>query len=122
MDLRTRIENGEFNPGSRYPQKPVKPAILFKRAGDLSLDDLKRAPEMAEAYARDMEAYRIEKAAYRSEEQRLLGRFMAEALVETGLVGHKNADRIWAKAWEDGHSNGLAEVLLHLENLAELVL
>ena len=60
--------------------------------------------------------------AYHEELNRLMERFKADALEEVKLTGHKNADKIWDKAWSDSHADGLMSVLQQLEELADLVL
>jgi hypothetical protein len=65
--------------------------------------------------------YEENKDAYRKEENRLNELFKTMALEEVGLTGHPNAEKIYAKAWEDGHADGLNNVFCHLRELAEIV-
>lgn len=58
--------------------------------------------------------------AYREEEARVDALFKYEALQEMGLLKHPKKDKIYAKAWADGHSSGYSEVLGCLRDLAEL--
>jgi len=45
-----------------------------------------------------------------------------EALEEAyGLQNHPKKNEIWQKAWDDGHSGGLTEVLNEYDEIAELV-
>lgn len=60
--------------------------------------------------------------AHRDEEYRLREVFKTDSLTEVGLINHKNADKIWDKAWSEGHAEGLQRVLEELEELADLVL
>lgn len=95
-DLRERIRRGDFDVDPKrfpYPPKHLDPV------------DRKR---MFEARQR--------------EHQRLLEEFKRAALEYVGLAGHPKAERIYAYAWEQGHSSGLSEVLHYLEDLAELFL
>lgn len=60
--------------------------------------------------------------AYRAEEHRLTSLFMIDAkkyAIELG-VPVRYAERVVAKAWEDGHAYGYAEVVVHIDALAEL--
>lgn len=64
--------------------------------------------------------YVTQREEYSKEEGRIHQEFYDDALRETGLTGHPKAGKIFAKAWEDGHSYGFQEVFIHLQNLAEL--
>lgn len=57
---------------------------------------------------------------YQKEDYRIYNLFKEDALKEVGLLNHPKADKIYNKAWNDGHAYGYGEVLTHLENLAEL--
>ena len=57
---------------------------------------------------------------YRENKSKIYNQFKHDALDDVGLLGHPKADIIYSKAWDRGHSSGLPEVLLHLEDLAEL--
>lgn len=58
---------------------------------------------------------------YRTEEGRLYNQFKADALESVGLTDHPQSEKVWRKAWEDGHSSGYYEVLIQLEELAGMV-
>ena len=58
--------------------------------------------------------------AYHNDQNRLVELFKKDALKEVGLANHPKSDKIYAKAWENGHSAGYNEVLNHLKDLAEL--
>lgn len=59
--------------------------------------------------------------AYRQERQRLDAEFHFDALTEVGIYGDPAADVIYAKAYEEGHASGHAEVLSRLRSLAHFV-
>lgn len=48
--------------------------------------------------------------------------FKEAALEEVGLSDHPKADKVFEKAWRDGHSSGYAEVFGELQELSELML
>lgn len=87
---------------------------LTKAERDQSIKDLDKSIEGKHAAMR---------TAYRQEEQRLTNLFWDDAIEDLNLgylpkaLLHKLKD----KAWEDGHSNGLQEVYLHLSDLSEIV-
>lgn len=47
--------------------------------------------------------------------------FKRLAISYVGLQNHPKADKVFAKAWDEGHSSGYMEVLNYLEDLADLV-
>lgn len=59
---------------------------------------------------------------YRMENHRLEQLFQKDAIDEVGLTNHPKAQKIFDKAWADGHSGGLENVMYHLEELADLIL
>lgn len=64
--------------------------------------------------------FEIKRKEYVEEDKRLFNEFKRDALDYVGLLNHEKADRIFDKAWEKGHSGGLHEVFMNLEDLAEL--
>jgi hypothetical protein len=73
-------------------------------------------------YNAPSELYKTDKTRYREIEQKLAATFKADALEVAGLTGHPKADKVYSKAWENGHAYGYSEVLIHLLDLSELVL
>lgn len=102
-----------------YPEKPKKPFIDSKIA----------TPRMYREHAAALEFYEIEKEkydekrkAYDEEDYRLEQEFKKNALEEVGLTNHPKADKIYAYAWQEGHSSGFSEVFNTLLELSELFL
>lgn len=60
--------------------------------------------------------------AYRADERRLEKLFREAALKSVGLEDYKLKDRVFDKAWSDGHSYGYMEVYNHLVELAHLII
>jgi hypothetical protein len=99
-----------------YPNKPAKPR-------------LSAAPTAAQAraYANELEAYEIKLAEYRDHYDDYL-RTLKDRLSElkTQLRDHYDITEaqmhlLWARAWEDGHAEGLhlvADIFDELYNLA----
>lgn len=98
--LMARIRDGAFKPGAgfEFPHYVSQGAVA-------GIED------------------RAARNAYRAEARRLeQTEFKREALAAVGLTAHPKADAAWDKAWELGHNDGLATVLLELQELAELML
>jgi hypothetical protein len=62
------------------------------------------------------------RAEYDVDQNRLHEEFTKDALASVKLSDHPNAQKIFDKAWEDGHSSGYKSVYSELEDLAALVL
>lgn len=60
--------------------------------------------------------------AYRAEESRVTQLFREEAIKDVGLEDYKLKDRVFDKAWSDGHSSGYVEVYWQLVELVPLVI
>jgi len=109
MDLFQKIRNNYYEPKQEYPSKGMKNKILCPTCGQFMKNN-------------DGELlYRKMRKEYLEEEGRLYDEFRKDAIEYVGLTGHPKADKIYDKAWEDGHSCGYEEVLIHLEELADLV-
>jgi len=95
-----------------YPERPVKP---------FQPDRLTHAYiDAYEKYELDMIEYRKQLDAYNAEIGRLREEFKHDALDEFGLLNHPKADKIFAYAWEQGHSAGYSEVYNYLSELSDL--
>lgn len=47
--------------------------------------------------------------------------FKADVLAELGISGHPKADKLYAMAWDRGHSEGYSAVFDRAEELSELI-
>lgn len=91
----------------------------------------KMDPEAIRKYAENVEKYNAyevklkeyDKTYSRKQNERLM-QFRQDLAIENGLDKFPKAisDKVYAKAWEDGHSSGLYEVATNYEELAEMVL
>lgn len=66
-------------------------------------------------------AYLDDRGAYRYEDQRLRVVFAEEALKNVGLENYPLKDKVFEKAWSDGHSSGYMHVYYELVELAEMI-
>ena len=89
----------------RLAQEAVDAAVLKRQAvkDDLKAEERKR------------------RAADQERQNELDAQFRAEALKDVGLANHPKKDAIFARAWEEGHSGGYADVLCELEELAQFL-
>lgn len=66
-------------------------------------------------HSKDKEAWQ----AYRDGERAAINLFKQDLEEDYGTNNHPLADSLWRKAWEDGHSSGLHEVVGHYNDLVE---
>jgi len=72
-------------------------------------------------YETSNEIYKMKKEKYYEDKARLEEQFKKDALEYVGLSNHPKKDMIYGQANMDGHSNGLEDILIHLEKLASFV-
>lgn len=61
------------------------------------------------------------RAAYSKEQGLLEARFKEDLLKEHGVVGHPKVEKVWALAWDYGHSHGFHSVAGFFAELADLI-
>lgn len=118
--IRDRINAGEFEYKLPYPTDE----LLKKHEGyqKLTKEILQFHAEIANLTSQRGILLSDMKRAWRNGENDLVVEFRAAVEKEYGLQDHPNRDKIWRKAWDDGHSGGLSEVLNVYDELAELIL
>lgn len=93
-----RIKSGEFEYVYKGHDKPLKNM---------------NSEERAKAIETMNEMGRLEKDSNQ--------RFHAMLAELHGLTGHKNEQKLFDKAWSDGHASGHTEVAIHYNELAALL-
>lgn len=73
------------------------------------------------AYENNVPYSKDTREAYRIEERRLTQLFREESLKDVGLEDYKLKDRVFDKAWSDGHATGYESVYWELVDLARLI-
>lgn len=68
------------------------------------------------------EEYNQKKQAYRDSINKGIEAFKKDVIEDVGLTEYECADRAYHLAWQDGHSDGFAEVLSHLEDIAYVII
>lgn len=102
-----------------YPDRPRKP--IMEKGQKSEVTGLRRHADALEKWERDMEVYRKAADAWRKADAEANGRFRQDVLREAGMEGHPKADKVYALAWEEGHSAGYSEIAIWVWKLAELV-
>ena len=83
--------------------------------------ELAQIPSLKKQFEEKKAEYRRTLELHRKEEARLNLLFEEDCAKEQGLENHPKRMALWAKAWDQGHANGLCEVWDAYQNLAELL-
>ncbi len=119
-DVRMKIRDGYYDVTTtiKYPKPPNKPLLPQEHTSE----ELKQYTNELEKYETKQEIYKHRLKTYNKLKVEKMQLFMKEALEECGLTGHPRADKAYSYAWEEGHSAGIAEVLSHLEEIADVLI
>ena len=100
-----------------YPDRPSKPSMANRNT-----------PAEIRAYADELELYeaaaaeaRVKRDAYNAEMRARSDELAADLAAEYGLT-EKQSAVLFSKAWEDGHSGGIQEVINYFDELVGIVL
>lgn len=100
-----------------YPDRPAKPSMANRNT-----------PAEIRAYADELEAYeaaaagaRVKRDVYNAAMRARYDELAVDLADEYGLSKAKAAV-LFSKAWEDGHSGGIQEVINHFDELVGIVL
>jgi len=102
-----------------YPDRPTKPRLLSSHN---SIDAKRHAENMVQ-WEIDNDSYKVAISVYRNEEYDINQIIEAHIKEESGfntIIPDDKKDKVWRKAWEDGHSNGYSEVYGCLCGLVDL--
>jgi len=121
LSLADRISSGEFD--NQLPRSPLprRLAVLDKRASDLTTEEAASIAAIKEEFAAALAAHKDADRARRVEDARLREAFRDALLDDNGIrPDHPFGLRMFAMAWDDGHSTGLAGVVSAFEDLMPL--
>ena len=122
MNVRDNLINEAYNTNLPYPARVERPVVLNRKAADLTADEIVTLAQVKADYEAAQDAHVAARTAYNADRGRLEIQFRADVEAENGMTGHPKAALLWNKAWANGHSAGLSDVLTHYEDLVELVL
>ncbi len=121
IDIYEKIRDGEYEPKLPYPTKPHRPTPFMKRVIDCSEKELQNVGQLKAQYAKELEAYEEQRRLYYKEEGRLQQQFYCDVCEEAGLQhSHPFVQKLYARAWSEGHSSGLGDVYCIFQDLTEL--
>lgn len=110
MSVREKYEAGRYTNKVPYvlPLEPIdEETMTVRQAREHKEEQTKKQREQ-----RDL---------HRAEDARLTALFKADLEKEFKLTKHPKADRLFALAWDHGHSSGYGEVMSYYEDFAELL-
>lgn len=111
LSVRDRLNAGEFKNTVPYPTRAEKPRLK----NDANANEVREYADKLEIFENRERAYNDARLAFNKGEMEALA-------ADYELIGHPKRNRIWAMAWENGHSGGHSDVIYWYDELAELVL
>ena len=112
---------GAYKTKLPYPDRPKEPELLSKRARELTPNEAYEIPTALAAYDAEKRAYEAARTAYNADNGRLEAQFQADLEAEYDMTGHPKAAVLYSKAYDRGHSGGMAEVAAVYGDLVDLV-
>ena len=108
---------------SHRPEYPVKPEKPLTNSKNITSAEALEWSKKLEVYEKEMIQYRLKKDYYNTTVHRHeieLVEFFKDECNFYDLVPEKSRNKVWDKAWSDGHSCGYYEVYQHLFELVDL--
>jgi flagellar biosynthesis/type III secretory pathway protein FliH len=120
-DFLSNLQKGYYKGSLPYPGDVKKPAILSRRVDELTDEEIAELPTIRAEYQKAQAEARKGLDAYHEEQNRLYTQFREDIAEFYKMTDHPKKDKVFAKAWEDGHSSGFEEVHNHYAELVQLV-
>lgn len=112
MSVQDKINSDYYKTKLEYPSREkfqITEVVETKRLGKQTVHGF------------DKQGYDAARLACRADKNRLQEEFKADAFEELGITNNPKAELLFSKAWELGHSYGLSEVWIYLQDLVELI-
>lgn len=102
-------------------KKLVKPKVPDNM---LDIQALQEYTKAVEIYNKEIESYKDKEKEYYKKRKEILEEFKKDLAVENYVddLPKEIQDKIFSKAYEDGHANGYYDIAWHYEELAEFIL
>jgi len=119
VDVVYNIDNGAYEPKTEYPSLTSKPQIGRFPGGSKGAREYADALEAYEKIEADIKKAR---AKYQREKSDLQNQFKLDLEEENGIPNdHPKAEVLFGMAWEDGHDEGLINVMYKYEKYSQLL-
>ena len=99
-----------------YPKSPTKPRL----SQNANSEEARTYANELATYEHAMAFYRYQVDEYRAQSNQRIAELRDRVRDDYNLT-QAQFDLLWHKAWEDGHSCGLHEVLYHFDDLYDFV-
>ncbi len=118
--------SGDFTTSFWYKNGKV---VARKDAGDTTptildpeaVKDRSRLNTFLSEKVTDKDAFYKARQAYNAEANQLKEQFKRDLFEDLGIAGHPKAEKLFAMAWENGHSGGYKQVYDEADTLADLI-
>lgn len=117
----SNLQKGYYKGSLPYPADAEKPAIFYCQVDNLTDEEVEQLPTIWANYKIAEDGVRKARDAYHEEQKRLYTEFQNDIAEFYLMTDHPKKDKVFAKAWEDGHSSGFGEVHNHYAELVHLV-
>jgi hypothetical protein len=115
----TFIQNFSEKIGPKYPQRPIKPFLNNKH----SAAEVRAHADKLDIFEAEMKEYNAAKEINREFHGKVNGiieEYMREVSGLNRIVPKEKRDKVYSKAYSDGHSSGYYEVYINLCELVDL--
>jgi hypothetical protein len=102
-----------------YFKKPYEPNLASTRP---STEEIKKYNILKKEYDSNLKLYKDNQAFYMSEKSRVYSLLTIKLKEDSGLntIPEQYRDKVYAYAYEQGHSSGMSEVSIYLERLLQI--
>jgi hypothetical protein len=109
----------KYNNPVQQPKTPSRPVHPKPAA---SAQEFRNYADKLDQYEKEMVKYREAKEKWQDKESDRYEQFRIDALDEAGLTGNPAADRAYSYAYQRGRDGGMSDIMLFLEEIAEVIL
>ena len=102
ISVQDKMVDGSYENPFKYPTKPQTPAILSKKVGELTTDEITQIKHSLETFQLAKQKYEKDKADYLAAEKSQIIQFQKDLEEEFGLSGHPKAQMLFDISWRTG--------------------
>lgn len=109
-DIYEKIAAGEYEPKGEYPERPRKPEVLSKRAGDLTPEEFASLATVKTDYENALRECEESRHRYTLSRAEGADQFRIDLLEHFGIPDDDLAGELYDLAYDRGHANGFSEI------------
>jgi hypothetical protein len=107
--------------GKVFASKVGDGDILYADGSPYPIDEKKILHAMKKVVEKDDAAFLAAIKPYKDEKSKLYDEFKADLFADLGIETNPKKEKLFSKAWEDGHSSGYGEVYSCALDLVDLI-